>query len=106
MAEQNFGEPQSVEETIVTETVRILVINNAGNGFADFYDFPAGTPYSDIFKVIMGPDANPSDFTIRVNKDVVTTDDKVEHGDKLAITRMVASQSDRMTVAPKKVAGA
>ena len=106
MAEQNFGEPQSVEQTVVTETVRILVINNTGNGFADFHDFPAGTPYSDIFKSLMGPDAKPDDFTIRVNKDVVTTEDKVEHGDKLAITRLVANQADRMTVAPKKVAGA
>ncbi len=106
MPEQDFGQPTRTEEVVVTENVKILVINNAGKGFAEFKEFPTGTRYSDIFKEIMGPDAKPEDFTIRVNQNVVSTEDGVTHGDKLAITSTVASANDRLTVAPKKVAGA
>jgi hypothetical protein len=106
MPEQDFGQPERTEEVVVTENVKILVINNAGNGFAEFKTFPSGTKYSEVFKEIMGPDAKPEDFTIRVNANVVSTEDGVTHKDKLSITSAVANPNDRLTVAPKKVAGA
>jgi len=106
MSTQDFGTPEVVTETVTVENVKILVINNAGNGFADFKTFPAGTKYVDIFKQIMPEGAKPEDYSIRVNKNLVSTEDGATHGDNLSITSAVANPNDRLTVAPKKVAGA
>jgi hypothetical protein len=72
--------------------IRILYINNQGGGFADHMDVPDGTTVSAFFAAQM-PEADPSDYLIRVNRQPVSRD-------------TVLAAGDRVTCTPVKVEGA
>ena len=72
--------------------MKILYINNSGGGFADHVDITADTTIDRFFQDNM-PDAEPSDFLIRVNRQPVAQD-------------YVLQEGDRVTVTPTKIEGA
>ena len=92
---------------------KVLFINNSGGGFAGSIEVAEGTTVAQLFASKVGGDA--ADYTIRVNgrpvrpEEMVTEGDAVEmtaHGQPAAPASRVIEEGDRITVAPKNVAGA
>ena len=65
--------------------MRILCINNDGAGFADYIDIEEGTSVREFFEShVKNPD--PSSYLIRVNRQPVTRDQRLQEGDRSSIT--------------------
>jgi len=65
--------------------MRVLYINNAGSGFADYLNVNDGTTVEQFFKEKMH-DSNPADYLIRVNRQPVARDYVLQEGDRITIT--------------------
>jgi sulfur carrier protein ThiS len=65
--------------------MRILVINNDGGGFADHIDVRDGLAIAELFSQQMGG-ASPSSYLIRVNRQPVSADSRLQEGDRVSIT--------------------
>ena len=65
--------------------MRLLYINNAGAGFADYLHVSAGTTVEQFFKDKMH-DSSPADYLIRVNRQPVARDYILQEGDRITIT--------------------
>ena len=64
--------------------MRILYINNNGAGFADHIEIESDTTMRQfIADRITG---NPSDYLIRVNRQPVATDYRLQNGDRVSVT--------------------
>ncbi len=72
--------------------MRILYINNAGGGFADYVEVEPGTTVSKFFEQRQGGQ-DAGDFLIRVNRQVAAAD-------------QVLAEGDRVSMTPVKIAGA
>jgi hypothetical protein len=72
--------------------MRILYINNAGGGWADYVDVPPLHPVEQFFRDQM-PGSKPEDYLIRVNRQPVSRD-------------YVLQENDRVTITPVKIEGA
>jgi hypothetical protein len=72
--------------------MRILYINNAGTGWADYIDVPEGKKVEEFFNEKM-PGRKPDDFLIRVNRQPVSRD-------------YLLQENDRVTITPLKIEGA
>ena len=65
--------------------MRILFINNAGGGFADYVEVTDGTTVEQFFGKKM-PGCEPADFLIRVNRQPVARDHVLQDGDRITAT--------------------
>jgi sulfur carrier protein ThiS len=65
--------------------MRILVINNAGAGFADYVEVDEGTTVRELFARQI-PSARPEDYLIRVNRQPVPPDQVLQEGDRASFT--------------------
>lgn len=65
--------------------MQILFINNHGGGFADYVEVAEDTSVEAFFKQRL-PDAVPSDFLIRVNRQPVARDTLLHPGDRITVT--------------------
>ena len=65
--------------------MRVLYINNAGGGFADYVNVSEGTTVEKFFKNKM-PNEQASDYLIRVNRQPVPKDYVLKEGDRITIT--------------------
>ena len=72
--------------------MRLMYINNAGSGFADYLDVEDGITVAQFFGKQM-PNQSADDFLIRVNRQPVPRDQTLQEG-------------DRVTITPTKVTGA
>ncbi len=72
--------------------MQIMYINNSGGGFANYTNIEEGTTIENLFKQKM-PNAEASDYLIRVNRQPVPND-------------YVLKENDRVTVTPTKIEGA
>lgn len=65
--------------------MKVLFINNAGGGFADFIDVEAGTTVTQLFEQRM-PGAKANDYLIRVNRLPVNAGQVLQEGDRVSMT--------------------
>jgi heme exporter protein D len=65
--------------------MRILVINNDGGGFADYVDVAHGLSVDQLVRERIGS-ARPTDYLIRVNRQPVARDQRLQDGDRVSIT--------------------
>ena len=65
--------------------MRVLFINNSGSGFADYVDVTEGTTIEKFLTQRM-PDASPSDYLIRVNRQPCARDQMLHEGDRISAT--------------------
>ena len=72
--------------------MRIMYINNAGGGFADYMEIEENTDIEKFFKEKM-PHEESCDFLIRVNRQPVPKD-------------YILKKDDRITITPTKIEGA
>ncbi len=72
--------------------MRIMYINNAGGGFADYMNVEENTTIDKLFKQKM-PHEEAGDYLIRVNRQPVPKD-------------YVLKENDRVTITPTKIDGA
>src|SRR5690606_27902702 len=66
-------------------SMRILVINNDGGGFADYIDVEPGLSVTELFgrQVAYG---KPRDYLIRVNRQPTPPDQILQEGDRVSFT--------------------
>ena len=72
--------------------MRIMYINNAGGGFANYMNVEENTSIEKLFKQKM-PHEEAGDYLIRVNRQPVPKD-------------YVLKENDRVTITPTKIEGA
>ena len=72
--------------------MRILYINNAGTGYADYINVAENTTIDQFFTIKMSGE-NVEDYLIRVNRQPVSRD-------------YVLCEGDRVTITPRKIEGA
>ena len=72
--------------------MRIMYINNAGGGFANYMNVEENTTIDKLFKQKM-PHEEAGDYLIRVNRQPVPKD-------------YVLKENDRVTITPTKIDGA
>ena len=72
--------------------MRIMYINNAGGGFANYMEIEENTSIEKLFKQKM-PHEQSQDYLIRVNRQPVPKD-------------YVLKENDRVTITPTKIEGA
>ena len=72
--------------------MRIMYINNAGGGFANYMNVEENTTIDKLFKQKM-PHEEAGDYLIRVNRQPVPKD-------------YVLKENDRVTITPTKIEGA
>ena len=72
--------------------MRIMYINNAGGGFANYINVEENTTIDKLFKEKM-PHEESQDYLIRVNRQPVPKD-------------YVLKENDRVTITPTKIEGA
>ncbi len=72
--------------------MRILCINNDGAGFADYMDIAPNTTVEQFFMIKM-QGSDESDYLIRVNRQPVARDYRLQ-------------ENDRITITPTKIEGA
>ena len=72
--------------------MRLLYVNNDGGGFADYVDVSSSITVEQFFNEKM-PGQKPTDYFIRVNRQLVPRD-------------QVLQENDRVTITPTKVEGA
>jgi len=65
--------------------MKILYINNAGGGWADYLDVPEGQSVEGLFDERMTGQQS-EDFLIRVNRQPVSRDTVLQEGDRVTIT--------------------
>ena len=65
--------------------MRILWINNAGGGFADYVEAAEGTTVEKFFSERL-PNEKAQDFLIRVNRQPVARDQVLQEGDRISAT--------------------
>ena len=65
--------------------MRLLYVNNHGEGFADYVEADEGTTIDKFFSQKM-PARAPEDFLIRVNRQPVPQDYVLQEGDRVTIT--------------------
>ena len=65
--------------------MRVLVINNAGAGFADFIEVESGTTVLQLFERTV-KSGNPENYLIRVNRLPVPQDQVLQEGDRVSFT--------------------
>ena len=65
--------------------MRILYINNAGGGYADYVHVNPGITIDTFFKDKMGKE-DSEDYLIRVNRQPVAKDYILQDGDRVTIT--------------------
>ena len=73
-------------------SMKVLLINNDGGGFADHIEIDEGTTVTQLFEQQIGS-SEPSDYLIRVNRQPCAKD-------------QVLKQGDRITITPTKIEGA
>jgi len=66
-------------------SVRILLINNDGAGFADYVEVAEGTTVAKLFAERV-PHGRPQDYLIRVNRQPVPADQVLQEGDRVSLT--------------------
>ena len=76
--------------------MRILFINNDGGGFADYIDVGEGTTVGELFDSRMGY-AQPADYLIRVNRQPVASDHRLQENDRVSITATKIEGAGHMT---------
>jgi len=72
--------------------MRIMYINNAGGGFANYMNVEEGMSIEKLFKQKMSNE-NSEDYLIRVNRQPVPKD-------------YILKENDRVTITPTKIEGA
>ena len=72
--------------------MKVFYINNDGGGFADYVNVAEGRTVEQFFNEKM-PGQKPTDYFIRVNRQLVPRD-------------QVLHENDRVTITPTKVEGA
>lgn len=72
--------------------MKIMLVKNDGEGFADYKDFTDGITVGELFCQEMN-DRKPNDFLIRVNREQVSMD-------------LVLKEKDRVTITPTNIEGA
>ena len=72
--------------------MRIMYINNAGGGFANYMNVEEGMSIEKLFKQKMSNE-NAEDYLIRVNRQPVPKD-------------YILKENDRVTITPTKIEGA
>jgi len=72
--------------------MRIMYINNAGGGFANYMEIEENTSIEKLFKQKM-PHEQSQDYLIRVNRQPVPKD-------------YILKENDRVTITPTKIEGA
>ena len=72
--------------------MRIMYINNAGGGFANYMNVEEGMSIEKLFKQKM-PHEESHDYLIRVNRQPVPKD-------------YILKENDRVTITPTKIEGA
>jgi len=65
--------------------MQVLFINNAGGGFADYIEIAESTTVEEFFNSKMRG-ALPEDYLIRVNRQPVAKDYKLQENDRITIT--------------------
>ena len=65
--------------------MRVLYVNNDGGGFADYVNVEPNTTVAQFF-VQRLPDSQAQDFLIRVNRQPVSADQVLQHGDRISIS--------------------
>lgn len=65
--------------------MRVLYLNNAGAGFADYIDIAEGTTVEKFFSQKM-PEASEADYLIRVNRQPVARNQMLQENDRVSIT--------------------
>jgi sulfur carrier protein ThiS len=65
--------------------MKILLINNAGGGFADYLEVEAGKTVQQLFGETV-PHAKAEDYLIRVNRQPVPKDHILQEGERVSIT--------------------
>ena len=63
--------------------MKLLFINNAGSGFADYIDAPPGITIEKFLTEHL-PDYKPGDLLIRVNRLPVARDQVLQEGDRIS----------------------
>ena len=73
--------------------MRLLYVNNHGEGFADYVEADEGTTIDKFFSQKM-PARAPEDFLIRVNRQPVPRDYVLQEGERVTITptKMIGAQ--------------
>jgi sulfur carrier protein ThiS len=66
-------------------TLRILLINNDGAGFADYVEVAEITTVQKLFAERV-PHGKPQDYLIRVNRQPVAADQVLQEGDRVSLT--------------------
>ena len=65
--------------------MKVLYINNDGAGFADYIDVEPGLTVARFFELKV-PDGRPEDYLIRVNRQPVAADARLQEGNRGSIT--------------------
>lgn len=65
--------------------MQVFYINNDGGGFADQIDIEDGLTVEQLFRQRM-PERRPEDYLIRVNRQPVARDQRLQEGDRVSIT--------------------
>ena len=65
--------------------MKLLYINNAGGGYADYVDVGEGTTVESFFEEKMSSE-KAEDYLIRVNRQPVACDYILQDGDRVTIT--------------------
>lgn len=91
-ASEGGGQDQSTADA-PQETIRVLLINNEGGGFADYINVPKGTTAEGLFAKQIGEGADPDNYMIRINREFCSSSQTLNEGDRISMT-------------PKKIEGA
>lgn len=65
--------------------MKVLVINNAGAGFADYVEVESGTTVAQLFANTV-KSGSPDSYLIRVNRLPVPRDQVLQDGDRVSFT--------------------
>ena len=65
--------------------MKVLFLNNAGSGFADYIEVSEGITVEGLFRQHF-PNGYPEDYLIRVNRQPVARDHVVQDGDRVTVT--------------------
>jgi hypothetical protein len=85
--------------------MQILLINNDGAGFADYVTVEPDISVEKFFNRQL-PHANTGDYLIRVNRQPVTRDQRLQEGDRVSLTpTKIAGATPAPAPAPGKFPG-
>jgi len=76
----------------MSNTIKVLLVDNDGSGFANHVEIDEGLTVAQ-FVALRRPDEDPSSFLVRVNREEVAGD-------------YVLSPSDKVTLTPRNIEGA